>query len=121
MKTKDIFETIEAMYSNKPFKAENGELVFVPDPLDRLINACELIETLLYNSAGLSTYSYEQFLKMTYDFILSISPDVFKLKAENLEHNTKDILLRNLDKLVLEFSDDTVIPQYSAILKYGEY
>lgn len=118
MNTKDTFEIIQAMYSNRPFKSESGEIIFVPDPLDRLINACELVETLLYTSSGISTAKYEQFLEMTRDFLFSIPVDVLQAGSKNLERNARDILLRNLDKIV-SISDDTRISEYSAILEYG--
>lgn len=120
MNITETFNIIEAMYSNKPFRSETGELIFVPDPLDRLINACELIETLLYRTAVqdsvvLTDFKYKSFLGSTYNFILSIPIEVFKQKTLNLEYSTQEILLRNLDHIMNEF-DDSRLTAYSAAL-----
>lgn len=113
--SKKLLQILDDMYQNKPFQDENGNLVYVPDPIDKLINACGLFENQLYNSS-ISSYTYDLFIELTLHFLLSIPLDIFKEKVRNLEYSSREILLRNLDKIVSYYPDKDISAYSRALL-----
>lgn|SRR5574344_148873 len=118
MKPSDkTFEIIDLMYQGLPFVDESGEKIYVPDPLDRLINAFELVEHLLYRvPSAVSSQKYGKFLLKSKDLLLSISLDLFRSRADTLDCNAKEILLRNIENINRQDLEDNSLTDYAKFL-----
>ena len=111
------FEIIQAMYRGLPFlDNETGERIYVPDILDRLINAFQMVERLMYKTpTAVSCTKYDSFLLESKNLLLSIPVSDFKVKVKNLDCYGKEILLRNIENVNLKSDDDSLV-DYARIL-----
>lgn len=116
MKIERLFEIFECMYGDRPYKDDEGRLVYVPNPVVRLVNACELFETQLYRDPlSISSYRYDLFLELTRKFILSIPLNSFNSYAESLDYSSKETLLRNFDNIISR-CPSSVLAEYAYVL-----
>ena len=89
-----------------PFKDPDGRLVYVSSEFDRLLNSCEMFDRVLFRYPnGFSSNQYDWYLEHTLYFLESLDLATFREKAAELDGASREILLRNFDRLNLRYSD----------------
>lgn len=104
------------MYKGQLFNME-GETISVSEPVDCLINACMLFESLYYfypDSLYQISNREDKFLLDTVSFIESIPVEKFAEKAKSLEAEAKEIILRVLERIFMKYPEESsTLSQYS--------
>lgn len=98
MKTSEFLQIIKVFLASGLLKV--GEAVdYVPDPVFRLLCSCSMFEQHLFQQAGrVSSDRYSEFYEIILNYIPQIPLEKFKISCNTLDNNSKDVILRNLDK-----------------------
>lgn len=111
MKAKEVLQNIEILLISGRLEG-----CFVEDPVDRILNACMMFERFLYKNFGQVTDSYfNQFYRLIYNFTVSVPLDRFSRSTERLDPPQKEVILRNLGK-VLEQCSECNLASYVQLL-----
>ena len=106
MTPKEIIRYIDCMRLNIPFKDNKGRLIYVSDEFNKLLDSCELFDRGLFKYPnGFLTNQYDHYLECILYFLKSIGLDLFRSRVSQLDGNTRELLLRNFDRLNLRYSD----------------
>lgn len=113
MNINKTFEIITSIYDKKPFLDENGQVTIVPNELDRIVNSAELYEQALYRYSGqISDKMQNLFLEKTQECLLSIPLEDFIRQIKQLEHTSREIILRTLDRIFNRGINQTGLSEY---------
>lgn len=105
MKPSETINCIDCMYKGLPFRDESGNLIYVSDRFDCLLNSCELFDRSLFKLNSFTTTQYEWFLKNTLTAMFDIDFQEFKERTKSVDQSTREILLRTIGRLVQQYPD----------------